>query len=76
MEKRIVNECFVVGWSTRGKHGLAGNVYRYSRRFPEFDEANAKFIAVQEKDRTIYAYIHKRIEYEDNAVRIVRIDSM
>lgn len=76
MEKRIVDECFVVGWSTVGKRGLAGNFFRYSRRFPEYDEANAKFIAVQKKERTAYAYIHKRIEYDNNEVKIIRIDHM
>ena len=73
MEMNIANEMFVVGWTTKGKRGLAGNMFRYTRRYPEFNEAYRKYLSVSNKERTVYCFLNKRIEYETGAVTIVRI---
>ena len=64
---------FVVGWTTKGGRGLAGNLFRYTRRFNEFKDAYRKYLAVCVKEKTVYCFLNKRIEYEDGAVTIKKM---
>ena len=73
MEKRIENKCFVVGWTTRGHRGLAGNLFRYSRRIADYEEAFKKYSIISNKDRTVYCYLDERVEYSDGSVRRINV---
>lgn len=67
MEKIIVSETWIVGWSTKQNNQ---HIRRTVRRFglSEFFRAYQKFLLMSNRDKVIYCHLSKRIEYEDGSI--------
>ena len=72
MEKIIAKTEYVVGWSTK-QNNL--HIRRTTNYFGEFEYicALSKYNLVANRDKVIYCYMNRRIEYTDGSVKIERM---
>ena len=71
MEKIIEKIEWVVGWSTKQANNHIRRTTNYFGE-KEYNRAYSKYILMSNKDRVVYCYINRRIQYTDGSVKIER----
>lgn len=71
MEKIIEKIEWVVGWSTKQANTQIRRTTNYFGE-KEYNRAYSKYILMSNKDRVVYCYMNRRIQYTDGSVKIER----